>query len=220
MPRKLVMAPLALSTLLLTLLSPSAAYAADAQPCQLLDWSPNYPNQVIPGETMQVTSSINVACAQWRTYYSARVDLVNRSSGRLLSTSTFQIGWHPDVNATISNAATAPQTAGEWKLQLNLYIFEEGGMVGSPFKATFNIKVADANSSQPNSTSAETAAIQQEPSHSVTSLTPQATAGAVNTYSVSTETGYIAIVLAVASLLGLVALALTRKRDACEQLPA
>ena len=157
------MGTLTLSIISLMFLLPSGVYATDLQPCQVISWSPNYPNQVSPGQAIQITTTINVACVQWRTYYSARVDLVDRSTNQLYSTSTFQIGWQPDVNATISNAATAPQTPGEWKLQLNLYIFEEGSMDGNPFKDAFNINVANGNSTtqQTVTTVAPPAAIEQ-----------------------------------------------------------
>jgi len=161
-----------------------------------------------------VTSTINVACAQWRTYYSARVGLIDRTSGRLFSTSSFQIGWQPDVVATISNAATAPQTVGEWQLQLNLYIFEEGGMVGSPFKDAFNVNVVETNSTtQQQVAGISSVAIPGPPASTVTSIMAQSKVAVLTTDHGSTETSYIAIVLASASLLGLIVLALTRKPD-------
>ena len=212
MPRRIVGGTLALSILSLMLLLPSAAYAADSQSCQVLSWTPNYPGQVSVGQTIQVTSTINVACAQWRTYYSARVDLMDRSSDRLFSTSTFQIGWQPDVNATVANEATAPQTGGEWMLQLNLYIFEEAGMVGSPFKDAFNINVTDNNSSTQSAATAASTAIQGQAAPNASSIMPQTTVAAISTDSAPARSGYVAAILAVASLLGLTVLVARSKR--------
>ena len=199
------------------LLIPSAAYATDVQPCQINSWSPNYPSQVSPGQTIHVTSTINVACGQWRTYYTARVDLVNRSTGQWYSTSEFQIGWQPDVNATLTNAAIAPHTAGEWKLQYNLYIFEEGSQDGHPFHDTFNINVGGTNPSpsiatEQNVMTAAPAAVQQQlvsnttSANSVLPQAPPAASSANSRSGLSDDAPYISIVLACVCLIGLGAL--------------
>jgi len=198
-------------------LLPSPSYAADVQPCQINSWSPNYPSQVSPGQTVQVTSTINVACSQWRTFYTARVDLVNKVTGQWYSTSEFQIGWQPDVNATISNSATAPQTAGRWPLEFNLYIFEEGSQDGNTLHDTLNINVADSNTSQQNaisetnSTSAAPAALPQAPATNATSITSQNTAEAIAANPPSV-TAYVAVALAIAAIVGLAVLLLNRKK--------
>jgi len=197
-------------------LLPSPSYAADVQPCQINSWSPNYPSQVSPGQTVQVTSTINVACSQWRTFYTARVDLVNRVTGQWYSTSEFQIGWQPDVNATISNSATAPQTAGRWPLEFNLYIFEEGSQDGNTFHNPFNINVNGSNTAQQNatseanSTSVPAAPTPQAPANA-TSIASQSTAEAIATNPPSV-TAYIALALAIAAIVGLAVLALNRKK--------
>ncbi len=108
-----------------------AGWEVYAQPCQILQFDANYPPSVAPGKTFQVTSTISLACYQYRTYYEGRVDIVDPASNTLLSTSTFDIGWKPNVTATVSNSATAPQTQGSWNLRLILYIFESGGIVQS-----------------------------------------------------------------------------------------
>jgi hypothetical protein len=201
------------------LLLPSAAHATDLQPCQINSWSPNFPNQVSPGQSIQVTSTINVACGQWRTFYTARVDLVNRETGQFYSTSEFQIGWQPDVNATITNLATAPQTPGEWKLQLNLYIFEEGSQDGNPFHNTFNVNVDGANAmatTQQNVTTAAPAAVQQAVSNatSANSAMPQAPSAAPiadSSSGLSADAPFISMILACVSLIGLGALVATHR---------
>ena len=197
-------------------LLPSPSYAADVQPCQINSWSPNYPSQVSPGQTVQVTSTINVACSQWRTFYTARVDLVNKVTGQWYSTSEFQIGWQPDVNATITNSATAPQTAGRWPLEFNLYIFEEGSQDGNTFHNAFNINVNGSNTTQQNatseanSTSVPAAPTPQAPANA-TSIASQSTAEAIATNPPSV-TAYIALALAIAAIVGLAVLALNRKK--------
>jgi len=197
-------------------LLPTPSYAADVQPCQINSWSPNYPSQVSPRQTVQVTSTINVACNQWRTFYTARVDLVNKVTGQWYSTSEFQIGWQPDVNATITNSATAPQTAGQWPLEFNLYIFEEGSQDGNTFHNTFNINVNGSNTTQQNgtseanSTSVAAAPMPQAPANA-TSIASQSTAEAIAANPPSV-TAYIAVALAIAAIVGLAVLALNRKK--------
>jgi len=194
------------SLLLLLFIAPRAVFA---QPCSVLDWNANYPAQVNAGQGVQITTQISVTCAQWRTFYSARVDLTDRSSGHLFSTSIFQIGWQPNVTATVSNAAIAPQTAGMWRLQLNLYIFEEAGMVGS-FKHPFDINVESMNTpAQQTVTTAASPAPQSAPNESTVMLQESATV--LTPHSTQTETVNIAITLGVVALIGAAVLFITRK---------
>jgi hypothetical protein len=200
-----------ISILSLAVLLPSAVFAADAQPCTVTSWVPSYPPQVAPGESVQLTTTIGVICAQWRTFYSARVDLVDRSSNRLLSTSTFQIGWHPNVTATVSNVAVAPQSAGQWKLQLNLYIFEEAAMVGS-FKHAFNVAIAAVNAApQQNVTTVAEATFPQQVASNETTLTVHSKAPSLGSLSPPTEIAYLAAVLAAGALIGVAVLVATDK---------
>src|SRR5574340_690232 len=99
---------------LLAVSVPSISISSEAynQSCQVNNFNPTFPNSVAPGQTVQITTTIVVNCAQWRTYYSARVDLLDHHSQRIFSTSTFQIGWKPNVTAIVSNAAVAPQSSG------------------------------------------------------------------------------------------------------------
>jgi hypothetical protein len=121
-----------------------ATLEVHAEPCQVLQFDTSYPPTVAPGEAFQVTSTISLACYQWRTYYGGRVDIVDPASNTVLSISTFEIGTMPNVNVTVSNSATAPQAEGSWDLQLILYILESGGIVGS-VKRTINIQVQGQN---------------------------------------------------------------------------
>ena len=84
---------------------------------------------------------------------------MDRRSQRLFSTSTFQIGWQPNVTTTVSNGAIAPQSNGPWALQLNLYIFEEAGEVAN-FNHVFDIQVGNpvVNAQQTTSTGSATLA--------------------------------------------------------------
>ena len=94
---------------------------------------------------------------------------------------------------------------------MNLYIFEEGGMVGSPFNEAFNINVAETNSSQQQVTTISSVAIPGPPASNVTPTMAQPKVAVVSVEPESTEASYIAVVLATVSLLGLILLAVTRK---------
>ncbi len=188
---------------------PSISISSEAynQSCQISFFDPTFPSSVGPGQTVQVNTTIGVQCAQWRTYYSARVDLLDRRTQRLFSTSTFQIGWQPNVTTTVSNGAVAPQSNGPWALQLNLYIFEEAGEVAN-FNHVFNIQVGNpvANVQQTTPTTLATTATSQ------TSLPLENIPATSNASSGLGEQFYILIALTVAAVLCAVLILATRKR--------
>jgi len=197
------------STLIVSITTPVAAFGAFNQSCDILSWNPSYPGQITPGGAVQVVSTIDIACAQWRTFYSARLDLVDRTSGRILSTGTFQIGWLPNVTKTVSNNATAPMSVGEWKLQLNLYIFEEASLV-TTFKNAFSISVADpvapAQQQAENATTS-TARSQLTTTQMAQPLQTNSIPATASTSSLS----YIEVALALVALIG-VSVLLVAKR--------
>ncbi|HYB66740.1 MAG TPA: hypothetical protein VEC43_00310, partial [Candidatus Acidoferrales bacterium] len=170
------------------------------------------PSNVAEGQAVQVTTTISVQCAQWRTYYSARVDLMDRRSQHLFSTSIFQIGWNPNVTATVSNAAIAPQSSGPWALLLKLYIFEEAGEVAN-FSHVFDIPVGNAISNAQQTTSADSITLETTTSTSQTSV-PMETIPTSTTSASLDEQFYILIALAIAAVLCAAVIFGTRKRVA------
>lgn len=110
------------------LAAPSAVHALN---CQIVQFNVDSPGSASPGQTIQVNTTINIACTQSEggTYYTGRVDLVDEVSKSVLSKGTFTIGANPNATATVPNSATVPQTSGAWKLDVILYIFESGGMI-------------------------------------------------------------------------------------------
>jgi hypothetical protein len=210
MPRSLA-TMLAFSLLMFLPLAVPVVHGAYNQSCTVIGWNPNYPTQVAPGQGVQVTTTISVSCAQWRTFYSARVDLVDTSSGRLFSTSAFQIGWKPNVTATVSNAAIAPQATGTWNLQLNLYIFEEAGMVGS-FKHPLSIVVGTANSSAQQTTTAYSSATSQMAvASNVTSAVNQPAPAAIPSSTPGSRVAYVAVAIAAACVIGILLFVFRRR---------
>jgi hypothetical protein len=162
-----------------------------AQPCRVSQFDANYAPTVAPGQKFQVTSTISLACYQWRTYYGGRVDIVEPASNTVLSISTFEIGWMPTVNTTVSNSATAPLTQGSWDLQLILYIFESGGIVES-ITRPINVQVGGQSVSTTQQTTSTVSTTSSE--ISTTTQTSYATVTTVSTLtpamvvSISTNT--------------------------------
>jgi hypothetical protein len=156
---------------LLAISVPSISISSEAsnQACQVSIFDPTFPSNVVAGQTVQVTTTIGVQCAQWRTYYSARVDLMDQRSQHLFSTSIFQIGWNPNVTAAVSNVATAPQSSGAWALLLKLYIFEEAGEVAN-FSHVFDIQVGNAITNAQQTASASSTILETTTSTSQTSV--------------------------------------------------
>jgi len=136
----------------------STSVAAQSSACQLVQFNPAFPSTVNPSQQVQVKTTITVSCGQWRTYYTGRLDLMDRSSGLILSTAYLNIGQQATYTTTLTNNSTAPQTNGPWNLVLNLYIFEEASMVTSSLNHPVSITVgtnpanqpAPATNSQPN----------------------------------------------------------------------
>jgi len=204
-----------LSILVLLAISvPSISLSSEAsnQACQVSIFDPRFPSNVVAGQTIQVTTTIGVQCAQWRTFYSARVDLMDQRSQHLFSTSIFQIGWNPNVTATVSNAAIAPQSSGPWALLLKLYIFEEAGEVAN-FSHVFDIPIGNAISNAQQTTSADSITLETTTSTSQTSV-PMETIPTSTTSAILDEQFYILIALAIAAVLCAALIFGTRKRVA------
>ena len=81
---------------------------AQSSACQLLQFNPAFPANVNPGQQIQVRTTITIGCGQWRTYYTGRLDLVDRSSGQILSTSYLDIGQKVNYIAFPTNNADRP----------------------------------------------------------------------------------------------------------------
>jgi hypothetical protein len=200
---------------LLTISVPLVSMSSEAfnQSCQVSIFDPTFPSGVVEGQNIQVATTIGVQCAQWRTYYSARVDLLDRRSQHFFSTSLFQIGWNPNVTATVSNAAIAPQSNGPWALQLNLYIFEEGGEVAN-FSHVFDIPVGNAIANAQQTTSSASTTHEMTASTNQTSVPLETIPANTTTSSGVAEQFYILIALAIATTLCTAIILGTWKRPA------
>jgi hypothetical protein len=84
----------------------------------------------MPSEEINMLTHIQATCLQWppmSTVYVIRVDLTDTSTGIILSTSTYQVGYaQTDIDTVLVNPATAPAYSGVWSLEVDFYIFQGG----------------------------------------------------------------------------------------------
>ncbi|HUK50441.1 MAG TPA: hypothetical protein VLV18_05350 [Terriglobales bacterium] len=146
--RTAFLATIAFLLVLSPLVSTSLVQAQSAA-CTINQLTPSFPSNINPGQQFQVTTTLGISCYQWRTYYTGRLDLVDKSSHMVLSSNYLNIGFKPTYSSTITNNATAPNTNGPWNLALNLYIFEEASMVQSSINHPLQVTVGSAPSNAP-----------------------------------------------------------------------
>jgi len=117
---------------LVALVSLSHSSVAAAR-CQVS--SPSYvvPSIAMPGQRIQTATSLNGSCtSNGEDYYSVRVDLIDASSGLILSDNSTPIGYNAThFAATVENTATAPSTNGTWNLNIDVYVIRAGGTAGA-----------------------------------------------------------------------------------------
>jgi hypothetical protein len=166
--------------LVLSALTSTGMVQAQSAACTVNQFSPSFPSSVNPGQQFQVTTTLGITCYQWRTYYTGRLDLVDKTSHMILSSSYLNIGFKPTYTSTITSNATAPSTNGPLNLALNLYIFEEASMVQSSLNHPVQITVGSAPANAP--VAATTAQANQPMAQSNAALPLEATT------SVPTET--------------------------------
>jgi hypothetical protein len=123
-----------------------------ADRCNIDQLNTDYPTASDQGQPIAVSTSMVIECVQWRTYYTGRIDLVDLQTGSILSSSPFDIGWRPVVDTSALNTATAPTQNGLWRLELIIYMFEDGSMVASPVERTIGIQVGPFNTSTQQTT--------------------------------------------------------------------
>jgi hypothetical protein len=137
------------SLLVLSTLTTTGIVQAQSAACTVNQFSPSFPSSVNPGQQFLVTTTLGITCYQWRTYYTGRLDLVDKTSHMILSSSYLNIGFKPTYTSTITSNATAPSTNGPWDLALNLYIFEEASMVQSSLNHPVQITVGSTSANAP-----------------------------------------------------------------------
>jgi hypothetical protein len=192
-----------------------AIHEVYADRCNVAELSMDYPTTSTPGQSIAVNTSMLILCAQWRTYYTGRADLVDAQTKSILSSSSFDIGWKPSVTATVSNTATAPSNAGPWRLELIIYLFEDGGMVAFPIDRTIAIQVGTlgATTQQTTRTVALTSAMTTATTEAI--VTHETSPGTSTALPLIIDPSYIAAgTLLVAVIVVALAIMMVRKRNA------
>jgi len=108
--------------------------SASAQgPCLVQNVNYDFPSSVTLGQQITVETHITATCVQWPPYwteYSIRVDLTNISTGFVLSTTTYQVGYAQTyIDQVFLNTATAPNAPATWSLRIDAYIWGQSGQL-------------------------------------------------------------------------------------------
>ena len=76
---------------------------------------------------------MTASCVEWPPYataYSLRVDLTDVSTGFVLSSTTYQVGFAQTlIDQVFLNNAIAPKTPGDWLLSVDVYIWGPSGQL-------------------------------------------------------------------------------------------
>jgi len=107
---------------------------ASAQPpCLVQNVNYVFPSSVTLGQQITVKTDLTATCVQWPPYataYSIRVDLTNISTGFVLSTTSYQVGYAQTyIDQVFLNTATAPTSPGTWLLRVDVYIWGGSGQL-------------------------------------------------------------------------------------------
>jgi hypothetical protein len=115
------------------LLVSSLPCASALPPCLVQSVNYDFPSSVSTGQQITVKTHLTASCVQWPPYateYSIRVDLTNISTGFVLSTTTYQVGWAQTyIDQVFLNPATAPNSQGTWQLRVDVYIWGGSGQL-------------------------------------------------------------------------------------------
>jgi hypothetical protein len=101
--------------------------------CQVTNVSYLYPHQVDPNQQIQVSTVVAGSCiSNGADYYSVRVDLVDKLSNSIISSSNTPIGYKANnFSITAKNLATAPSRNVTWPLGVYVYVVRAGGTSGA-----------------------------------------------------------------------------------------
>jgi len=119
-----------------------------ASVCQVRVNGVDYPSNIQPSQSFVLITNLTLTCNPVNQNVLARVDVTSVETGKIVSTNGTAIGvvqvqtapYVKIVNVTVSNALQAPQTSGNWSLQLNVWVFA-GTSVEATATKTITIRV-------------------------------------------------------------------------------
>jgi hypothetical protein len=107
--------------------------AVAAARCQIGSISYAYPHQAATTQQIQVSTIVVGSCiSNGADYYEVRVDLVDKLSGSILSSTSTPIGYKANnFTVTAKNSAMTPSKNVTWPLRVYVYVVRAGGTSGS-----------------------------------------------------------------------------------------
>jgi hypothetical protein len=106
---------------------------ASAPPCLVQSVNYDFPSSIAIGQQITAKTHLTATCVQWPPYaaaYGIRVDLTDISTGFVLSTTTYQVGYTQTyIDEVFLNTAIAPNSPGTWSLKVDVYIWESGQLL-------------------------------------------------------------------------------------------
>jgi hypothetical protein len=115
------------------LLVASLPNASALPPCLIQSINYDFPSSITVGQHITVKTHITATCVQWPPYataYSIRVDLTDVSTGFVLSTTTYQVGYAQTyIDQVFLNTANGANSAGTWALRIDVYIWGTSGQL-------------------------------------------------------------------------------------------
>ncbi len=93
--------------------------------CQITNVSYNYPSQVLPSQNFSVSTTVAGSC-ETGDDYSVRVDVTDKSSGRIISSGRIRVLGSDALNfiVTVSDSVTAPSLAtAAWNIEFAVVVF-------------------------------------------------------------------------------------------------
>jgi hypothetical protein len=87
----------------------------------------------MPNQQIKSSTNVTGSCvSDGEDYYSVRVDLIDTSSGAIISSNSTPIGYNAEnFTVTVENVATTPSNNATWHLYINVYVIRAGGTGGS-----------------------------------------------------------------------------------------
>lgn len=116
---------------------------ASASLCQLSNLTLTYPHQALSNQQIQVSTTVEGSCvSDGEDYFSVRADLVDELTNSTPSTNSVPVGYNAThFSVTVENVAVTPQENVTWPLEVDVYVFESGGVTGKYLLAVENLTV-------------------------------------------------------------------------------
>jgi hypothetical protein len=190
--------------------------------CHITNLRIDHSNSVPAGLTLQVTSTVTASCDPY-AFYLVRVDLVDASTSKILS--TMSNPYYPTSSSfttTLVNEASARMVTGSWALKVEAYVINSAsGQVVASTSQLFTVNVAPHSPPSTTVVTATTSAFSTSFSTQVTtSVTASQEVATTGTYSSTSpqqliEPGVLAPLAAVflVALAIVLAIMISRRKD-------